>query len=192
MTHDTPLTEMDASQWELVAEAGQRKSGTRWTELRIYFTPHLDYPFVAETLGRTCFEGESDRCRRREAASITRALAAFDRDSSLTDRITSLAHRWQARHEDRIAGFHQKRASRTAFLGKGFAEALSWLYADVAGPDRQKLLALESDFGIPLRTGQHLLKLDKAGEAMPAQFEAFLRALRWFNRDAWLRQKEKA
>ena len=189
---DIPLNEMDASGWEVVAEAGQRKSGIRWTELRIYFTPDMDYPFVAETLGRTTQIGEANRCRRRAVASVDRAINEFDRDSSLTDRIISIAHKWQARNEDRVAKFFHKLKAGKGFTGTSFADALLWLYPDVAGPDRPRLIALEQDFGIPLRTGQNLLKGDKAGEEMPAQMGAFLRALRWFNRDVWQRQKEKA
>lgn len=187
------INDIDARNWEIVAQVGHDVTNrARWTELRIYFTPDRAMPFVAETLGCTTVAGEVDRVRRREYPSVDKALKLFDKDSNLTDQITSLAQRWLVHNEKRVAAYYDRKVASKSFGGDTFTAALSWLYPDVSGPDRPRLLALEKDFGIPLRTGQHLLKIDKAGEEMPAQMGAFLRALRYFNRDAWQRQKETA
>lgn len=186
------LNKMDASKWETVAQVGARNPHRdRWTELRIYFTPDLPQPFVSETLGQTVVPGEELRIRRQPSDTLTEAFKAFEAGSNLTEELRPLAQRWQVRNEKRVAQYSIDRSAKRGFNGQTFAETLDWLYPDLTKyPQRHALLAMEKDFGIPLRTGQQLAKDERDGKGRNAYITAFIKALRWFDRDAWNASRE--
>ncbi len=191
-----PTSRADLAGAELIAEVNSRNPGKDvWTALSIWYRRGHDRPFVAVIEGCVSEEMQTrsraamvPRFKAFAVGSLSRAQDMFDPSTLRQSLICKVPEDAHARFPDsntvRMQEADERRASR-GYMGKvNLGDALEWLYPN---PTSVNAVAdrFETDFGIGSRTTRGILAKERDGEAAPTWVEAFVTALRYFDRKAW-------
>lgn len=193
---------LDLAGGETVAMVSTRREGApRWSELEVWFLPDVSGRcFVAESRGCSSIPGEVTKRQRIYVGTLDRALRMFD-ESDAGENVRLMAEDWLERNPGRVAeALKALRRFRGAPGGAqgydgagGLSGALAWLYQPpgVELTEGRLSEAVAQDFGVPSRTVRHALGMERDGKPLTGWAGAFVRALRWFDRDAFRKSKER-
>lgn len=160
----------------------------RWIELAVYYhpTPPLGgQRFIAETVGRSEVEGETDRRTTLGSASLDRALQHFE-NSAPARSVIDQAHVWLEKNPidveyDILKGARSfNPAPAASFDGTTDREALVWLYGPEAftpdgTPARGMIARIAADFGM----GESSVRMTlKAGTGLRVPLAVVARAIK--------------
>lgn len=166
-----------------------------YTQLSLWWIEDENRPFIAVVEGLTgpaAGEHMVDRFRAVAKGTLDAALGWFDPSNlrdELADAIPDYAEeRFPDANVIRVA---RAREARRFYEGPdNMRDVAIWLYGDEEGNTSALASGLERDFGVPFRTGFNALQ----GGNLPGWGKAFIRAMRFFDRKAFLfamREREK-
>lgn len=176
-----PTGREDLEQLELIAEASSFRPGKEaWTELGLYYRAGADRPFVAVIIGAGAPDhplGKNPSFRSMASGTLPAAMARFD-PTLLFHQLQRVVPRdAEQRWPEASVRRQAEKAANMGYSGPADVAALMlWLYGDdvtVIDACRQ----MEADFG------------DEIVRCL--QSKAFYRAMRCFDRAAFLNLKEQ-
>lgn len=188
----SPTSRADLADAELIAEASsETPEKDAWTVLSIWYRRGHNRPFVTviEGLVRNP-DWRHLRFRAICTGTLGRALDVLDTSDLQTHLASMIPADAYERYPDtnalRMLEAEERRAKR-GYTGKvALSAALAWLYPDLAdGSDNAIATKFETDFGIGARTTRKIIADERSGGEPPTWVEAFVAAMRFFDRKAW-------
>jgi hypothetical protein len=198
MKHDIPTGTADLEGMTCIASVSSwAETKHVWTDLSIWYRRGHARPFITVIEGKVDLDGIGrstapmvPRFRAIATGTISRSVGVLG-DSALRDElINAIPEGADELYPDsdtvRMLEADERRAQR-GYQGKvTLTDALAWLYPDLAGgSDNQLAAKFEADFGIGSRTTRKIVAGERTGERAPTWVEAFVAALRFFDRKAW-------
>ena len=117
----------------------------RWTEMSIHFDPGAQNAFVANIVGKSDYDGETDRPHETAYHTLALALQHFG-DSAPAQSIADQAQVWAERYADRPKA--QPAAAPAMIIPTDDMEALTMLYGSEAIEQRGFMARVARDFGL--------------------------------------------
>lgn len=196
MSKDIPTGPADLDGMTCIASVSSRTdSKVVWTDLSIWYRRGHDRPFVSVIEGKVAGIAEESagmipRFRAIASGVLSRAIDVLDPTALRDELVNAIPQDADTLYPDgnttRMLEADERRAQR-GYMGRvNLTDALAWLYPDLAtGSDNQLAARFETDFGIGAGTTRKIVARERAGETAPSWVEAFVEALRYFDRKAW-------
>ncbi len=193
---ELPTCPDDLEGMTCIASVSSRTDTKRvWTDLAIWYRRGHDRPFITVIEGKVAGVAEEragmvPRFRAVAVGSLSRAIAVLDESALRDELVNAIPEDADVLYPDsntvRMLEAEERRASR-GYMGRvNLSDALAWLYPDLAtASDNQVATRFETDFGIGSRTTRKIIADERAGGIAPTWVEAFVEALRFFDRKAW-------
>lgn len=180
--------ELNTENLELIGDADNAAPNRRaHTRLSLYYAPDRATGKAFLSRVQAFYDGEETKSFHVHLGDLDRALAYF-KPSALTDRIKVLADDWWDLNQPRYdSDMNEQDLPATFGCGSHrLVEVMAWLYQGEAGDLVEKMA---HDFHILPETLRSTIDDETKGRRLPGWAKAFVAAMRYFDRDLWLKQR---
>lgn len=194
---ELPTCPADLDGMTCIASATSRADGKdTWTDLSLWYRSGHDRPYITVIEGKAADEakrdeGLVDRFRAHASGALAKAIALFDPSDLRDELVNAIPEDADRLYPDsntiRMREADERRADR-GYQGKPtLTAALEWLYPGLLEGASINHVAkrFETDFGIGERVSRKIIANERADIAAPTWVNAFVAALRHFDRKAW-------